>query len=135
MINLASCCNPIPGDQIVGYITRGKGISVHRINCPNIAKEKLRLVNVYWRDDLQNKKYQVDISLDASDRASLLNDVMSALASQNIMLTAINAKLNTQTLITTITATIHVENAKKLENVFSLLLSLKGVINVSRVIH
>lgn len=135
MINLASCCNPIPGDQIVGYITRGKGISVHRINCPNIAKEKLRLVNVYWRDDLQNKKYQVDISLDASDRTSLLNDVMSALASQNIMLTAINAKLNTQTLITTITATIHVENAKKLENVFSLLLSLKGVINVSRVIH
>lgn len=135
MINLASCCNPIPGDQIVGYITRGKGISVHRINCPNIAKEKLRLVNVYWKEDLKNKAYQVDICIEASDRNSLLNDVMSLLATQNVSLTAINAKLNTQTLITTITATIHVENANKLQTIFNGLLSLKGVISVSRVIH
>ncbi len=135
MINLASCCNPIPGDQIVGFITRGKGISVHRINCPNIANEKLRLVDVYWKDDLKFKNYQVDLILEASDRNSLLNDVMGVIASQSISLTAINAKVNTQTLIATITATIHVESATKLQNLFNALLALKGVISVSRVIH
>lgn len=134
-ISLASCCTPIPGDSIIGYITRGKGITVHRTNCPNIAKEKVRLVEVYWRDDLGNGTYQVDIVIESSDRESLLTDIMGVFSTQKVNVTSLHAKFNPNTMFTTITASIHVKNLEKLNSVFSAILNVKGVINVSRTIH
>lgn len=134
-ISLASCCTPIPGDSIIGYITRGKGITVHRTNCPNIAKEKVRLVEVYWRDDLGNGTYQVDIVIESSDRESLLTDIMGVFSTQKVNVTSLHAKFNPNTMLTTITASIHVKNLEKLNSVFSAILNVKGVINVSRTIH
>ena len=135
-INLASCCTPIPGDPIVGYITRGKGITVHRTTCPNIAREKVRLVQVYWKEDLSDTNtYQVDVIIESSDRDSLLMDVMGAFSAQKVKLSSIHAKFNPNTLITTISASIFVPNLAKLQQVFSQVLSVKGVINISRAIH
>lgn len=134
-ISLASCCTPIPGDEIVGYITKGKGITVHRKNCPNISNEKQRLIDVFWREDLSNSSYPVDIKVECSDRPNLLMDVMGSFAQKNIPVTAINAHLHTSTRETTITATVYVNNSNQLQDLFNVLKNVKSVNDVNRVIH
>ena len=134
-INLASCCTPIPGDEIVGYITKGKGITVHRTTCPNIASEKIRLIDVYWNENLPSNTYQVDIQIDSADRTSLLSDILGVLTSHKVSVMAVNAKLNPNNLITTIKASVLVNDAKKLQTIFNALLNVKGVFSVERVIH
>lgn len=134
-ITLASCCTPIPGDEIVGYITRGKGITVHRTNCPNIANEKIRLIDVYWNEEIPTSLYQVDIQIDSTDRNSLLSDVMGVLTAHKCSCMNINAKLNTTNLTTTIKASILINNAMKLRTLFNAILNIKGVYSVERVIH
>lgn len=133
-ISLANCCTPIPGDDIVGYITKGKGISVHRKNCPNIANEKERIVDVYWRKDLQFATYPVDVVLDASDRPNLLIDIMFAMTSNKATISNLNAKL-ANNYKCRITMTLLVSDAKRLSDLFAILRSVKGVIEVNRVIH
>ena len=78
-VKFAKCCSPVPGDEIVGYVTKGKGIIAHRKNCPNIANETQRLVDVHWRHDLEFATYPVDILIEASDRPNLLVDIMKTL--------------------------------------------------------
>ncbi len=134
-VNLGHCCTPIPGDDIKGYITRGKGITIHRVTCPNIANETNRLIDVTWREDLQLENYPVDIELISLDRPLLLNDVMSILSQNRIPCTYISAKLHITTSTTTISATINVSDANKLNNIFNILLNINGVLEVNRVIH
>ena len=134
-IALANCCTPIPGDDIVGYITRGKGISVHRKNCPNIINENERLLEVFWRDDIEFATYPVDIVLEASDRNNLLVDVMAVLSNAKVGVNNLHARSNTQNLSATISATIMVSDAKRLHDICVLLRGITGVYRVDRVIH
>ena len=134
-INLSSCCTPIPGDDIVGYITRGKGISVHRKNCPNVMKEKERLIEVFWRDDIEFATYPVDIIIEASDRPNLLVDVMAVINNGKVGINNLHARSNAQNLTATISATIMVSDAKRLHDIFVLLRGITGVYRVDRVIH
>ena len=134
-LTLASCCSPIPGDDIVGYITKGKGISVHRKNCPNIAREKERLVDVYWRDDLESSTHPVDIAIEASDRPNLLVEIMNTMASLKVTVSSINVKLNHTNLTVNIAATILVSDAKRLFDISNILHSITGVYEVNRVTH
>jgi len=134
-ISLASCCTPIPGDSIIGYITKGKGITVHRTDCPNIANEKFRLIDVYWKEGLDNKSYPVDIHIEASNRSNLLSDILNALTSVKVSFTSIHAKTNTKTLTDIINMTIYVNNYKKLMDVFAIINGVKGVISVARATH
>ena len=134
-INLASCCTPIPGDEIVGYITKGKGVTVHRKECPNVANEKQRLIEVFWKPNLEKGNYQVDIKVECKDRPNLLMDVMSIFNQKNTPVTAINAHLHPSTMETTITATIYVSDANQLTDVFNSLKNVKGIFDFSRTIH
>ena len=134
-INLGPCCTPIPGDNIVGYITRGKGITVHRCNCPNIAKEKNRLIDVYWNEELEAQQYQVDIQINGSDRSTLLIDIMGVLAQMKCNCSAISSKVHSSSGTSTIQATLLVHNASKLEDIFNVLRNVKGVYDIVRVIH
>ncbi|NLB48822.1 MAG: bifunctional (p)ppGpp synthetase/guanosine-3',5'-bis(diphosphate) 3'-pyrophosphohydrolase, partial [Erysipelotrichia bacterium] len=134
-MSLANCCNPIPGDDIIGYITRGKGITVHRINCPNIVNEKERVIEVFWRDDIEFATYPVDIVIDASDRNNLLMDVMMVFNHAKLSVNNLHAKSNPQNLSATISATIMVADAKRLHDIFVLLNGITGVYRVGRVIH
>ena len=134
-INLGPCCTPIPGDNIVGYITRGKGITVHRSNCPNIAKEKNRLIDVYWNEELEAQQYQVDIQINGSDRSTLLIDIMGVLAQMKCNCSAISSKVHSSSGTSTIQATLLVHNASKLEDIFNVLRNVKGVYDIVRVIH
>ena len=134
-ISLANCCTPIPGDNITGYITKGKGVTVHRINCPNVAKERERLVDVYWRKDLEYATYPVDVQLKATDRPSLLVDVMSVLSQNKVSTNNLHAHLINGNLDCNMTMTLFISDAKRLEDVFSMLKAIKGVYEVTRVIH
>lgn len=134
-VTLAKCCSPVPGDDIVGYITRGKGVTVHRVNCPNVANEKKRLIPVYWKDDLGISTYPVDIEIYANDRPGLLADILSSLSSRSIAVSDLQAHLVTQTMNDVVSLTIYVSDAKVIEDAFSDLASIKGVYNCERVIH
>ena len=134
-IALANCCTPIPGDDIVGYITKGKGITVHRNNCPNVMHENVRLVDVYWRDDLEFATYPVDILIKANDRNNLLVDIMSALAVNKTTINNLHAHLTNSNLDCFVTLTIFVSDSKRLNDLFSIIKSVKGVYEVTRVIH
>ena len=134
-IALANCCTPIPGDFIVGYITRGKGISVHRQNCPNVVNEKERLLEVFWRDDIEFATYPVDIIIEASDRNNLLMEIMGIFNNAKVGVNNLHARSNAQNLSATISATIMVSDAKRLHDIFVLLRGITGVYRVDRVIH
>ena len=134
-IALANCCTPVPGDNIIGYITKGKGISVHRKNCPNVVNQKERLIDVYWRDDIEFATYPVDITIEASDRNNLLVDVMAVFNNAKVPVNNLHARSNTQYLSATISATIMVSDAKRLHDICVLLRGITGVYRVDRVIH
>jgi GTP pyrophosphokinase len=134
-ISLGSCCTPIPGDDIVGFITKGKGITVHRIHCPNIASQKKRLTDVFWNDQLAINPYPVDIRLESNDRHNLIVDIMGVFSQLKVSVTNLNASLHPTTLTTTINLTIMVSDAKRLNDIFNVLLNVAGVYEIHRVIH
>ena len=133
-ISLSNCCTPLPGDDIVGYITKGKGITVHRKNCPNVINEKERLVSVMWRDDIEFATYPVDILIEASDRNNLVVDIMSLLTGAKVTLSSFHARLVGNGMVD-ITATLLVSDAKRLSDVSNMLRSITGVYEVTRIIH
>lgn len=134
-ITLANCCTPIPGDDIIGYITKGKGINVHRKNCPNVINQKERLVDVFWRSDIESSVYPVDISVEAGDRPKLLLDIVNALANQKISISSTQAHLTNGGNNAVINVTILVSDAKRLNDIFNVLLNVNGVYKVNRVTH
>ncbi len=135
-INLASCCTPVPGDGIIGYITRGKGITVHRSNCPNIANEKERLIDVYWRDDIEFATYPVDVTVEANDRPNLLVDIMNTMSSAKVTISSLHAQLQHHNrALTIVSMTIYISDAKRLSDITNILLNVKGVYGVKRIIH
>jgi guanosine-3',5'-bis(diphosphate) 3'-pyrophosphohydrolase len=134
-ITLGQCCTPIPGDDIVGYITRGKGITVHRRNCPNIAHETKRLIDVSWKEDLGVSTYPVDIEIYANDRTGLIADILQTIGSSGVSVSDLKAHLVTETMNDVVTLTLAVTSSKTLEDVSAALLGVKGVYSVNRVIH
>ena len=135
-ISLANCCTPIPGDMIKGYITRGKGITVHRHNCPNIVNAQDRTIDVFWKEDIEFSTYPVDISLEANDRPNLLVDIMNAMSSAKVTVSSIHAQLQSHNRsITVVNLTIYVSDLKRLNDISNILLNVKGVYDVKRVIH
>ena len=135
-LSLASCCTPIPGDAIVGYITRGKGITVHRRNCPNVSHLTSRLVPVSWREDLGlANKYRVDLQVFANDRPNLLSDILQCLAAKGVGVTDLKAHLVTENDNTIVDLTVFVTDSKILGDSIADLLGIKGIYSVERQTH
>lgn len=134
-ISLASCCTPIPGDDIIGYITRGKGITAHRKNCPNVAHETERLVPLSWREDIEFASYPVDILIEASDRNNLLTDVMNHLSAQKVMISSVHCRYVDNGNKVHITMTIMVSDNKRLRDISDSLLGIQSIYNITRIIH
>jgi len=134
-VSLGACCSPIPGDHIVGYITKGKGVTIHRVNCPNVLKHPERLINADWNDEDLNSTYPVDIEISANDRNNLLTDIMGVISQHSVPITSISAHLHKDTMTTLISATIHVSDTKRLHDIFNVILNVQGIYDVKRVIH
>ena len=135
MIKLARCCNPVPGDDIVGFITKGRGISVHRCDCSNIVglpeEEKARFIDVEWEDLKVGKSYDSDISIIASDRKGILSDISRVCEDMDIHLSGVNAKAGKDGTLT-MTITLSISSTQQMQKVFRNLRNIEGVSQVYR---
>jgi GTP pyrophosphokinase len=133
LVRLAHCCNPVPGDPLVGFVTRGRGVSVHRKNCPN-AKDLLntpeRIIEVEWDTDAATT-YQVEIYIEARDRTALLRDVTIALAEAGVNVLSANIATDKQG-IATMRFLFELGNMEQLSAVLARVRTLDGVFSADR---
>ena len=129
-INIASCCDPVPGDRILGYITKGNGISIHRDNCPNVRDTEERLINVYW-NETTTKKYPVDLLITTNNNKNILLDIISKTTNNNITVNSVNT-LNENTRYK---INISVENKANLDKFISELKTIPTILNIERLVQ
>ena len=133
LVKLSKCCNPVPGDEIIGYITKGRGVSVHRKDCPNVKSlisEEDRMIDVYWYE-AERAKYNVEIEIDANDRSGLLSDIIREIESTKSKLVAVTSKATKERIAIT-EVTIEVENIDELNKVLKQLRKIDSVYEVKR---
>ena len=134
MVRMARCCNPVPGDPIIGFITKGAGISVHRADCPNMrpgACDVDRLIEVEW-DGATTESFQATLELDAYDRNGLLMDVMATLSELKINVINVNSRLDEAEKQVHMSLIIDVKNVPQLEFVMTKLRRVKDVYTIRR---
>ncbi|KOA21077.1 GTP pyrophosphokinase [Clostridium homopropionicum DSM 5847] len=136
LVRFAKCCNPVPGDSIIGYITKGRGVSVHRQDCENvralIANDGSRIIESSWEDEQGRKaEYITEIEVRAEDRDGLLAELMEAIIDTKIALYAVNAKTS-KASVAIITIKLRISDVEKLKEVMRKMRKLKGVIAVYR---
>ncbi|GAC1427563.1 MAG: bifunctional (p)ppGpp synthetase/guanosine-3',5'-bis(diphosphate) 3'-pyrophosphohydrolase [Chloroflexota bacterium] len=134
LTRLATCCHAAPGDPIIGYITRNRGVTVHRATCPRILSEteKERLVQVNWGRAQSLATYEVPIYVQALDREGLLRDVSTAVAEERVNIVAASVNSAGGTNMATIRATLNIASIDQLSRVFARIERVRGVIEVSR---
>lgn len=131
LVRFSRCCNPVPGDPIIGFITRGKGVSIHRTDCPNIlTEEKERIIEVEW-DRASQGTYQVDIEIEANDRVNLLTDVLNAISELKLYLNA--AKARSKKGVAYINLTLEIADSDQLQSICKRVGQVDGVQRVYRV--
>lgn len=134
LVRFAKCCSPIPGDNILGYITKGRGVSVHRKDCLNlenlIMEDATRIVEVAWGDDF-NEEFVADIEIKGEDRSAFLNDVMIVITESKLFIQGVNARTTKNDMVF-INIKVRIQNIKQLNSVMKKLRGLKGVIDVYR---
>ena len=133
LVKLSKCCNPLPGDDIVGYITKGRGVSVHRTDCPNVKDlldEESRIIDVYWFDDV-NGAYKVEVEILANDRNGLLKDIIRQVENAKIKLTGMNSRA-TKEGVAIIDISLEVENIDELNKVLNSFRNVESVYEVNR---
>lgn len=137
LVRLSRCCNPVPGDDIIGYITRGRGVSVHRVDCPNIqSKEaKQRYLPVEWDiDPTERRQYHLDLEISGYDRQGLLNDILQAISETKTNITKVNGRSD-QNKMAFIKITILIRNTGHLQRVVDRIKKIKDVYTVTRTIN
>lgn len=138
LVRLSHCCNPVPGDEITGYITKGRGVSVHRADCPNIRaaqKSGQRIVSVYWANPEGDKtNYSADIEVQGYNRNGMLNDVLRSINNSTRYLNSVNGKVDHNKMVT-ISLTIGVRNLTQLQLIMDALKNIRDVYVVKRVIR
>ncbi len=133
LVKLSKCCNPLPGDQIIGYITKGRGVSVHRTDCVNVKElisEDNRIIDVYWANEAKSH-YSVEITVYANDRQGLLSDVIKEVTSAKFNILGVNTK-TTKERIAIIEVTLELENLDELNKVINTLKRIESVYEVKR---
>ncbi len=137
LIRISHCCNPVPGDQIVGYITRGRGISVHRTDCPNVQlsdDNKDRLIDVEWEDSGSSHiDYETELLVEGYNRSGLLNEVLHVINSMTKNLNSVNGKID-ENKIATITLKLGIQNLSQLDKIVDKIKNIPDVYSVRRVI-
>ncbi len=132
LINFGKCCQPVPGDRIIGFITKGRGVVIHRTDCKNIfnlMKDPERNIDVEWDVD-KDKRFLVRLYMVAHDRRDFLRDVSEAISSTNANI--VNVVLKTEDMYVHNNMLIEVRNLKHLTNIIGKISKVKGIINVER---
>ena len=134
MVRMAKCCNPVPGDDIIGYITRGRGVSIHRCDCPSMGhspEDLERMIEVSW-DGSSGESFHVGIDIQAYDRAGILMEVMAVLSELKITITNINAKVQEDTKNVSINLVVDIRDISQLDFVMTKLRRIREVYTVQR---
>jgi len=135
LCTLGNCCSPIPGDAIIGYITQGKGIKVHRKDCPNIQRERARLIEVAWNPNYRASSCPVEIIIRSTDRESIVVDVLNLLAQNKVNCSKILSKKHPETATISIQLTINVADTDHLNEIRNAIINVPNVYSVERVTH
>ncbi len=133
LIRFAGCCNPVPGDKIIGFISRGRGVTVHRADCPNMKNETPdRIVEAVWSGKV-GSDYIVSIEIHAEESASVLQVVSGICAQLNLFITSVNGRIDTKLRISIVDMTIRLNTAGDLDTLIKKISAEKGIIEVFRV--
>lgn len=136
-VRFSKCCSPLPGDEIVGFVTRGRGVSIHRTDCVNVINlpeiETSRLIDADWEETEENsgEKYVAEIKIFANNRNGLLADVSKALTEKNINILALNTRANKQN-VATMAITIEISGKDELTRVIDKMRSIESVVDIER---
>ena len=134
MVRMAKCCNPVPGDDIIGYITRGRGVSVHRSDCTSLGhtpEDLERMIEVSW-DESSSESFHVGIDIQAYDRSGILMEVMAVLSELKITITNMNAKVLENTKNVIINIVVEIRDISQLDFVMTKLRRIREVYTVQR---
>ena len=136
MTHMAQCCKPVPHDDLVGFVTRGRGVAVHRRNCANVVKmpdkEKERLIAVRWADQDTGAAYPVDLVIIAADRKGLLRDTSSLFSDEGIDVVAVNTASDRAKDRATMRFTVEVKDVAQIDHVLAKLSQIPDVLDVRR---
>lgn len=133
-VRFARCCSPLPGDDIIGYVTRGRGVSIHRKDCPNIGDLMLdpeRIIDAHWASNAKSS-YTATIQVEGAERTGLLMELSQVLANMNISINAMNAKTDKNNIVWTM-LTFEVVSAGQLDNIIKSMRRIRGVTRAYRV--
>lgn len=130
-VNLAGCCKPIPGDRIVGYITKGYGITVHRLSCPNVSDLEERIIEVKWNENL-DKKYPTNILIHTIESTNILLDIIAKTANNDVSVQSINTIKSSEDFMYEIT--VLVSNKERLNKFINDIDSIPNILSVERAI-
>ena len=139
LVRLSRCCNPVPNDEIIGYITKGRGVSVHRKDCPNIQFddeiEKERFLSVRWKDAIfGSKEYHLDLEISGYDRHGLLNEVLQVVNETNTQITSVSGRAD-KNKIAHIHLTVLIKNTDHLRQIVDRIKQVKDIYAVTRTVH
>ncbi|NDI33990.1 RelA/SpoT family protein [Chengkuizengella sediminis] len=137
LIRFARCCNPVPGDEIIGYITRGRGVSVHRADCNNIPtgndEESHRLIEVDWESEVE-ANYNVEIEITGHDRRGFLNEVLQAVSETKTVISAVSGRAD-RNKVSIIHMTILIRSKEHLHSIVEKIKRVKDVYSVQRIMQ
>lgn len=134
LVKLSKCCNPVPGDEIIGYITRGRGVTIHTKDCVNVKdlfKEEERIIDVYWAQESTNKSYNVEMTVYANDREELLGDIMRTAQQDNSKIVGVQAKSNKEKIVM-VELTLEVKDIEAVNKIQRELGKIDSVYDVKR---
>ena len=135
MISIARCCTPVPGDDIVGYITKGRGITVHRTDCDNIKalddEERERLIEVSWDPELTDKSYDAEISVTAKDQKGLLSSISKVCEDMDVRIIGLNARANKDDTVR-INLTLMINDRGQIEKICRSFKGIPGILDAYR---
>ena len=137
-VRFSKCCSPVPGDEIVGFVTRGRGVSIHRTDCINMISlpelERVRMIDAEWQQSEAksgDEKYFAEIKIYANNRNGLLADISKALTEKNINIVSMNTRTNKQGLATLATA-IEIASREELNRIIDKIRTVESVIDIER---
>ncbi len=137
-VRFSKCCSPVPGDEIVGFITRGRGVSIHRTDCVNIIHmpelERVRLIDAEWQqspEEVTGEKYFAEIKIYANNRSGLLADISRTLTEKNIDILSMNTRTNKQGLAT-LSTSFEVRSREELNRIIDKISAIESVVDIER---
>jgi guanosine-3',5'-bis(diphosphate) 3'-pyrophosphohydrolase len=136
LVRLARCCTPVPGDAIIGFVTRGRGVSVHRADCPNgkaLARDGERIMEVAW-DSRSPRSFTASILVEAIDRTKLLRDITTAISDLGVNILSSSSTTNPRTRMASLKFTVELADASHLEHILHSVKRVAAVFDAYRLV-